>query len=452
MRPAGIAARGRSALDGALVFVVALIARLTVVAWCAGRFPPAADGVYYDTLARRIADGHGYTWLWPDGAVTYVAHYPVGYPAALGAIYAAFGPSTTAAGILNAVVGALGALAVGRLAARFASRRVALYAGLAVALHPGLVAYTPALMTEGVTAALLAVAAWAALRARRRHAGAVVLLGVIVGAATFVRPQSLLLAPVLGLFAAPPHFRLARRIPRALLATAVALALLAPWTQRNHERLGRAALVSVNGGWNLLIGTNPEAHGGWAPLAVPDNCKTVWDEAGKDLCFGEAAKARIAADPFAWVALAPDKLATTFNYAGAAGYYLHASNPESFSEGDKVGLGAVETLYERLVLLFALLGLAKRGGLLGKVLGLACVPFAFVVQAWPAYGALALGWITPWRRADRGLGALAAAILGATMLTHAVFFGAGRYALVTFPLLTGAAIVHYFARPRSPTF
>ena len=57
---------------------VALAARLAVVAWAWSRFPPVEDGHYYDVLAQRLAQGLGYTWLWPDGAVTYAAHYPGG--------------------------------------------------------------------------------------------------------------------------------------------------------------------------------------------------------------------------------------------------------------------------------------------------------------------------------------------------------------------------------------
>ena len=61
--------------------------------WAAGAIPPAADGEYYHRLATRIASGQGYTWLWPDGVVTYAAHYPVGYPALHRAAYALFGGS-----------------------------------------------------------------------------------------------------------------------------------------------------------------------------------------------------------------------------------------------------------------------------------------------------------------------------------------------------------------------
>ncbi|MCU0687939.1 MAG: hypothetical protein MUF34_37790 [Polyangiaceae bacterium] len=58
------------------VVVIAALARFGVVAWARGRFPPLGDGVYYHTLALRLAEGLGYTWRWPDGAVTYAAHGP----------------------------------------------------------------------------------------------------------------------------------------------------------------------------------------------------------------------------------------------------------------------------------------------------------------------------------------------------------------------------------------
>ena len=70
--------------DALIVALVALAARLAVVLWAATSIPASADGTYYDRLAQRIASGQGYTWLWPDGAVTYAAHYPVGYPALVG--------------------------------------------------------------------------------------------------------------------------------------------------------------------------------------------------------------------------------------------------------------------------------------------------------------------------------------------------------------------------------
>ena len=110
-----------------VIFLVALTARMAVVVWGSGRFPAVEDGHYYDVLARRIAGGAGYTWLWPDGAVTYVAHYPVGYPAIVAAGYALLGATTGIAMTLNALVGAAGRLR--RLPSRRRRRRRAMAPG-----------------------------------------------------------------------------------------------------------------------------------------------------------------------------------------------------------------------------------------------------------------------------------------------------------------------------------
>src|SRR5262249_7450484 len=144
--------------DAWIVATLAFLARALVVLWAANRFPAAADGFYYDRLAQRVAEGLGSTWLWPDGKVTYAAHYPIGYPAMFALAYRLLGPIPSSGAWLNALIGTLAAVAAHGLALRATSRGWALAAGLTVALHPALVLYTPALMTEGVTASLLVVA------------------------------------------------------------------------------------------------------------------------------------------------------------------------------------------------------------------------------------------------------------------------------------------------------
>ncbi len=174
---------------------IALVVRLLVVAAVGVKFPPAADGSYYHIIASRIAEGHGYTWLWPDGAVTYAAHYPVGYPALMALGYAIFGPHPSVAMVENALFGAMASWAIYRLVLPFArSERWAFAAALVVGLHPALVPYTPALMTEAVTAALLALAAAVVRTDRPRRLWAV---GLLMGVATLVRPQSVVLSPLL---------------------------------------------------------------------------------------------------------------------------------------------------------------------------------------------------------------------------------------------------------------
>lgn len=450
-------ARAAPRRDALIVAGVALVVRLAIVAWASRAIPPTADGAYYHKLAVRIAEGHGYTWLWPDGVVTYAAHYPVGYPALVALGYVVFGAKPVVAMSVNALAGTAASVAVWSLVFRTAPPRLALAAGIAVALHPALLPYTAAVMTEGMTASLLVIAAAVAARARemagRRRSWWVVLAGVAMGAATLVRPQSLALAPVLGWLALAPPATLRRKAAGAVVVTVVALGMCAPWTARNCARMESCALVSVNGGWNLTIGTQTE-NGSWQEIVVPDRCKTVFQEAAKDACFGREALRAIVARPGQWLARAPAKLRATFDYFGAAPWYLHSANSDAFPYGAKVFLGAVETLASRLLLAAALVTVfrmreagagvkgprdhLRRGLCLVGLLG--CV----LVAGTMGYLALALSIASlGWSGIHRAplLVPFSAAVVLTTAVTHAVFFGAGRYGLVVVPFVTALAFV-----------
>lgn len=466
----------RTARAGLAVLAVALVARLAVVAWAAGSIPPTADGGYYHVVAQRIARGEGYTWLWPDGAVTYAAHYPVGYPGMIGIAYALFGSKPVVAMMVNAAIGAAGAWAAFDLLARAGatSRRLAVAGGLAVGLHPALVPYTAAMMTEGVTAGVLVIAAAMAGRAgagARARAGAGawagagdqgtgdreqgtgngggawgwgVAAGVAMGVAVLVRPQVIVLAPVLGWVAGKGGA--IERGKRAAVVLMTALAVVAPWTARNCVRMEKCALVSVNGGWNFAIGTQT-TDGGWHELAVPDECRDVFDEAKKDECFGRAAMGLARAHPGAWLARAPAKLRQTFDYFGAAPWYLHAANPERFPYRAKLALGALETLASRLLLAAALVAVAKLPGPRRRarwiVAGVGLVACVLVPGAL-GYVACAVAALLLGRRALEAAPIVVpatAAVILATAATHAVFFGAGRYGLVVVPFVTALAFV-----------
>lgn len=436
--------------DALFLAAFGLALRALVVWWAQGRFPPADDGTFYDVVAARIARGAGYTWLWPDGAVTYAAHYPVGYPALIGAAYAIFGARPVVAMAFNAVLGALAVFAAQRVAIRRATRALALGAGLLVALHPGLVFYTPALMTEGVSAELLLVATWLALRAAEQPASAsrVLVLAGCLGGLTLIRPQLLLVAPLFGFFSLDFRAtRYAERVQRAALVSFLAISVCLPWTIRNCKRMDRCVLVSANGGWNLLIGSLPQGAGAWAPIegeTVPPECRAVFAEAEKDRCFGQAGWRRIRENPRAFLALVPRKLGITFDYFGAPGHYLHTSSWRDFDEGRKVALGAVETIWERLVLLAAIAQAAFRGRVVRRprwVTGAFSAVAALSRAGWLGYlGFVATVGLSGRELTRRPLSALAAGLVLATAITHAIFFGAGRYGFVCVALLSVLAV------------
>lgn len=453
--------------DVVLVSLVALVARLAVVAWGAS-FPPAADGAYYHRLAVRLAEGHGYTWAWPDGVVTAAAHYPVGYPAMVAVGYAIFGARPVVAMVLNALFGAAAAGATTDLLRGATSRRLGIAAGIVMALHPALLAYTPALMTEGITAALLVTAAAGARRTGesegRRRVGALMAVGAVVGIATLVRPQSLAMAPLLGVIAgwgwgvgrgrgsdANRGWSTGSGIFSALLVTAAAICVCLPWTARNCVRMEKCALVSVNGGWNLAIGAQTDT-GAWQELAVPEPCREVFAEAAKDACFGREARKAIVTDPLTWLRRAPAKLRVTFEYFGGAPWYLHESDRVRFPWNAKVALGTVETVVSRALLAAALVAAARWPGARRRArIAIAAVGFvaALSVAGTLGYVALAVVLLLLGGRAllsgPTVLGATLAA-LAVTFAVHAVFFGAGRYGLVVVPFVVALAFAHPPAR------
>ena len=436
--------------DALWIAGVGLALRLGVVLWASSRFPPTADGDFYHRVATRIAQGLGYTWAWPDGAVTFAAHYPVGYPALIGAAYALFGAHPVVAMLVNGLIGCIAVLAAHGLAAPRASRLGAALAASLVALHPALTFYTPALMTEGIVAALLLIAGWLGVLAAQRE-GAwrwLLALGAVLGLTTLVRPQVLVLGPVLGAMAAslvPSTFW--RRARGGLVVSLVALGVCLPWTWRNCVRMDRCVFVSANGGWNLLIGAAPGATGTWRSLddlGVPPSCRTVFGEAEKDACFGAAALSHIRAEPGRWLGLVPRKLEATFNYSGAPGWYLRASNPSAFSHSAETRLGVVGMVWERLVLLLGLAALAWWPKPRGKlVLALATVLGAtlFTHYGWLATLGLPLVALsTHGRRLIQHPAAwVAACVVALTALTHAAVFGGGRYSMVCFGVLAALA-------------
>jgi hypothetical protein len=426
----------------ATVVCVAAWAQLVVIAWAWGRVPAIADGAFYRTLGDRLAAGLGYTWVWPDGVITPVAHYPVGLPALYALSRLWLGDPEGGAMVPIALMGTAAAAAVTDTVRRSCSERVALAAGLSYALHPALLLYLPALMTEGISAHFVAILLWASTRGRpgdepwRARVVRGVTVGGLVGLAAYVRPQALLLAPLAmvpslcGL--APLRVRLRDAALDAGLAAGVAFAVLLPWALRNQARMGAFTLVSLNGGWNLLIGTDPSAHGTWAPLQLPAPCVGVFDEAAKDRCFRNAAWRVIASRPIDWLALAPQKLAVTFDHFSAGPAYLHDASPAAFGTSAKRIASVAEFGWHRVLVALGLFGVApgRASRTRALVAALACLPAGWIATLVLAALATTRGW-GQGLESSRRVALASGFVLATTALVHAVFFGAGRYGLVS---------------------
>ncbi|HVY96450.1 MAG TPA: hypothetical protein VHA54_05780 [Solirubrobacterales bacterium] len=307
----GLAARngGRLGLAAlAAVLVLGLGLRLGE-AWD-GR-PPVYDAAAYAEIAASLYHDEGFT-VGP-GATQPSSNYSPGLPLFVTGLYKLTGGvHERLARVVLAIVGTLSVFFAYLLGRRLARSRLCtcqgpdkvgsvtaagLLAALVVAIYPALLEYQGMLMSEPLASTLLAAGVWAIFwaagdqaappsgwrgeRGVRTTAPATPLSprqdplarwlvpGVLLGALALVRPEYLgvtaLLAAVLFGLGARANWK--RSLGTAAVMLAAALVVIAPWTFRNAEALGRFVPISTGGGQVLFAGTylpsggNPERVG-----------------------------------------------------------------------------------------------------------------------------------------------------------------------------------------------
>lgn len=397
-------------MSARLAVLVAFALRLAL--GLALRPPPTWDGALYHRAAQGLVRGLGYSCFMfgpqADPAVA-TAYYPVGLPAYLAAFYAVLGDGDLARSVAGALAGAAGA-ALAAVIARPMLRDRAHLAAWVVALSPGAALYAAAPMTETLWGALLAAVVALLCDAgapSRRHA---LQVGAALAAAAFVRPQALVLLPVLPAMAGGAwRVRLARTLGVALTVAA----LVTPWSLRNCASLDGCALISTNGAGNFAIGAVPRADGRYLALTGDDGCRGVRGEIARERCWRRVTRDAIAHAPGRWIGLAPAKVWHTWGYEAFPAGYLRAARP------DVLGARGEDRLREALTAAWGLL------------LALA------LVSLLPTHARPPLG------RAGR----MALAVLALVTLTHALFFGGDRYHLSLLPLVAPFALRAFVNTP-----
>lgn len=280
-------ARGRafwSSRDMRWLTAITLLALVLRVVWViyAARGPKELhDPTFYLIYAGQIALGHGYHL--PNGDPT--AYYPIGYPAALGAVLALVLhtpiPDNTvkAAAFFNVFVGVLTIPLAYHVARRLFGSTVGLLSAFWLAVFPNLIYHTGALLSETLfnflVMAALAVLFWVPWPRGRLEPRRLLVFGVVLGLSALVRPISLLFLPLLvlaWLFAGAGWRRTAAQTGIVLVAAA---AVIAPWTARNIRVMHSPILISANLGDDLCMGHYPGARGAFA---LPDYCFAGYDQ------------------------------------------------------------------------------------------------------------------------------------------------------------------------------
>jgi len=252
---------------------VALAGGIVRVAALAATFPVALNGdeVYYLDVATNIAAGRGHVAsATGDRALRPPLHpyllsqlVPRGDPGEPAAAVVREPSSRRAMLVLQVVLSSALVAATGWLGALIFDRRTGIVAAAFAAGSPTLIAFSHYLWAE-TTFALLATCGIAAVvhAARSRSWAACAMAGVAFGAATLARDAGLAIA--LGCAAWSVAFAESgerrRAIARAGVVLATCAAVVAPWSARNAQVLGRAVPVSTIGWFAAAVGN---ADSGW---------------------------------------------------------------------------------------------------------------------------------------------------------------------------------------------
>ena len=251
-----------------LLVFAALGVRLAWSAWTQPVTPLLSDAEYYHATALSLSRGDGYSVLFTEqgfrsgGEPT--ALWPPGYSAFLAPAFALFGDRLWAAWAMNALVGALTVVPIYAIGRRLFAPATGIASAAIAALLPSLVFWTPVLLSETLFTFLFACALAAILFAfdqSRPRSQLIVAAGILIGLATLVRGQALILLPIAAIWWLVESRRTQRAVQGTAAAAIVALVLLAPWAMRNLAVMDSPIVLSANFGYNLRIGHAPYSTG-----------------------------------------------------------------------------------------------------------------------------------------------------------------------------------------------
>ena len=395
--------------------VVGVLLRLA----CIALFPvrPTTDFEWYFNRAAGLAAGEGVV---NRGFAT--AYWPVGYPAFLGLVFLATGPSALVAQLCNVVFAAATILLARGLTLRLSGSRVA--AGLAaamLALHPNGIAYATLVSSELFATLLLLVGMTLLVASDRFSTTAAA--GLVFGGLCLAKPQAVLL-PALCLavvwrLRGDGRSGLARLGTRlAVLYVALGLTLV-PWTVRNYRTFGGFVFIANTSGVNLRIGNNPDATGTYPAgaeeaklIAELPRAMTAHEEYANDRAARARALSFVEAHPWRLLERAPATL-----------FYLFAKDADGFSW---IGEGESATAPSRRML----------PGLKWLAEGYWALLF----------GAFALS-LSPWRASGGGRPLfLALAVCGYFSAIYLLYFGIPRFHAILLPWIAMQA-ASWLARP-----
>jgi hypothetical protein len=251
------------------IIVISVLLRIAAAIYLGNRvtdMPGTFDQISYDTLARRVLTGHGFSFgepWWPVTAANApTAHWSFLYTLYLVAIYYLFGYIPLAARIIQAVLaGIFMPLLLFRLGNRVFGPVVGLVAAAIGAIYIYFFYYAASLMTE--TLFILGIL-WSfdiALGIRYSETPRTsqwILLGLAMLMTTLTRQTFLPIIGLIGLWLWYAAKGMRLKIVKGFTISIVILILgIAPWTIRNYRVFHQFVLLNTNAGYVLYWANHP---------------------------------------------------------------------------------------------------------------------------------------------------------------------------------------------------
>lgn len=232
-----------------LILTVALVLRL---AWLAATYalPAVSDEHSYWSASKTYAEGRG----------TAPPYLPPGLPLFGAALVRVFGDSVNIMRLAMCLVGVMNVWLVNRTARVAFGESAALWAMGIAAVFPPWIFLSSAMLSQTLSATFTLAAAWASLCiVRSKRIGYAVPMGSATGLGALVRPSLLPMAGI-GVLVCLFALRNRRGVGGAALVTLATAVPILPLTALNYRASGEPVLISLNNGWNLYAGNNPDTH------------------------------------------------------------------------------------------------------------------------------------------------------------------------------------------------
>lgn len=280
----------RAGSAGLVVAVAAAVRLLYAVDMAPAMYSRHQEGTRmaarYDGSALGILAGEGVLFPRdPDPADTARLARPPGYALFVAVVYATLGRSFFAVQLVQDLLNAAGLLLVLLLGARLFGWAAGVAAGVLAAVSSHLAFTSNLILADALCPLPILGAVLLLVRAEAREHAAparleAVLAGALLGAACWLRPNVVLLAPFLVPFVVLASRRRREAAARAVVMTTAAVAVIAPITLRNWMVYGEWVPVSINGGLTLLQGVADAGARGF--LVRPRDKMVIEEEAAAE--------------------------------------------------------------------------------------------------------------------------------------------------------------------------